>query len=73
MVGSSASMAASKASRSAWAGPVSMKISVEPHQIMTRRSHRCSSRKAWMSARIWSSMARFEVSAMMLVPSRRFT
>ena len=58
MVGSLASIAVSNVSRSMWAGPGSMKISVEAHQIMTTRSTCLSSRKRLMSSRIASSIVR---------------
>ncbi len=73
MAGSSASMAASKAARLSWAGPVSRKISVEPHHTITSRSHPFSSRNRRMSARSCSPSSRLFAPRFTFGPSSRFT
>ena len=67
-------MAASKDSRSGWAGPGSMKISVEPAQIITIRSTLVlvlERLDALADALEHGPLAAW--SAMTLGPSRRFT
>ena len=66
-------MAFSNVSRSTCAGPGSMKISVDAHQIITTRSTCLSSRKRLMSSRIASSIARFDTLPLVLSASMFLT
>src|SRR3954463_13406428 len=73
MVGSLASIAFSNASRVQWLGPGLMKISVDAHQIMTRRLHLCLALKSRMSFRSASACSRLLCPGLTFFPSSRFT
>ena len=73
MPSSFASSASSKAASDWWTAPGLMKISVEPHQTITRRSQPFSALKRRMSSRSASAHSRLEVPGLTLVPSRRLT
>ena len=73
MLGSLASIAASKASRSMCAGPGSRNTSVDAHQIITTRSTCLSSRKRLMSSRMALSIERLSTVGSTLSASRFFT
>ena len=71
--GSFASMARSNASSVQCAGPGLMKISVEAHQTITRRSHPCLLLKSRMSFRSASASSRLVFPDLTFFPSSRFT
>ena len=68
MVGSFASIAFSNASSVQWAGPGLMKISVDAHQTMTRRSQLCLALKSRMSCRNASASSRLVLPGLDVLP-----
>ena len=73
MVGSFASIAFSNAASDSWAGPGTMKISVEAHQTITSRSHLFFALKSRMSFRSASASSRLFLPLFTFLPSSRFT
>ena len=73
MLSALASIAASNAATDSCSGAGVMKISVLPHQIITRRARPCSSLNPRMSARTCPARSRLVAPVLMLVPISRLT
>ena len=73
IVGSFASIAFSNASSVQWLGPGLMKISVDAHQTITRRSHLCLVLNCLMSLRSASASSRLLLPGLTFLPSSRLT